>query len=336
MRPYKLEDFKNNEAWLVFRIDTQVQNQPVDIYILLDLPSNQILIHEIVISELSQKQSNQFLKTGLAKKGDKPLRILLAKGEPAESVLKISADDLNMKLELVPASCLEKLTAPLKQSFGQTFFSPSSVPYAHVKKSADDCDQDALKYMIPDSYDLCTCASGKKYKFCCKVIFREVMEAMIAAEEGKFIEALEWITKAKNIIGETAEVVCREAIVYSFFDMTKSEEILDKCLKINPNHPRAHYIRGITLKDQGNIQGAIAEYEMAIANYPKTDHFRLNEAYNNLGTAFYALDDFTKAKIAWEQALVHLPSDKMTKRNLEEFIYNKPVSNWIDNKDIVH
>lgn len=185
--------------------------------------------------------------------------------------------------------------------------------------------QDSLKYFIPDSYDFCPCASGKKYKFCCKRIFREVMGAMTAAEEGKLSEALEWITKAKYIIGETAEVICREAIVYSFFNIKKSEEILDKCLAINPNHPRSHYLRGIMLNDQGDIQGAIVEYEMAIANYPKSDHFHLNEAYNNLGTAFHALNDLTKAKIAWEQALVHLPSDKMTKRNLEEFIYNKPI-----------
>jgi tetratricopeptide (TPR) repeat protein len=303
---------------------------------LLDLPSGIILIHEIVVSELSQEQSNQLLKAGLNKKGNAPSRILLPNGDPAESVLRKSAEKLDTILELVPAPYLEKLIAPLKQSFGQRFFSPSSVPYTHVKEDADKCDQDSLKYFIPDSYDLCPCASGKKYKFCCKAIFREIIGAMTAAEEGKLVEALEWIAKAKNIMGETAEVVCREAIVYSFFDSKKSEEILNRCLAINPNHPRAHYIKGITFKDQGNIQSAIVEYEIAIANYPETDHFHLNETYNNLGSAFYALNDLAKAKAAWEQALLYLPSDKMTKKNLEDFIYNKPLSSWDVNQGNLH
>jgi tetratricopeptide (TPR) repeat protein len=336
MKPYKIDDFNNNEAWLVFRIDTQVQEQPVDIYMLLDLPSNQVLIHETVVSELSQKQATQFLKQGLDKKGDTPSRILLTQGDPAESVLRKAAKNLNISLELVLAPYLEQLIAPIKKSFGQAFYSPSSLPYAYVKEGTDEFDQDTLKYMVPDSYDLCSCASGKKYKFCCKKIFREIMEAMTTAEDGKLSEALEWIAKAKNIVGETAEVVCREAIIYSFFDTEKSEAILNKCLEINPNHPRAHYLRAITLTERDNHQGVIAAYETAIRNYPRTDHYHLNEAYHNLGTAFYAIGDLLKAKAAWEQALLHLPADKMTKRNLEDFIYNKKVFNLDISHDNVH
>lgn len=119
-------------------------------------------------------------------------------------------------------------------------------------------------------YAFCSCASGKKYKFCCKKIFREIMEAMVAAEEGKKSEALQWIAKAKEVAGDTAEVLCREAIVYSFFEPDKAKEILAECLLINPNHPRAHYLRGIDLKEQGDLEGARTAYETAIKNYPPT------------------------------------------------------------------
>ena len=55
---------------------------------------------------------------------------------------------------------------------------------------------------ITDSYDLCPCGSGAKYKFCCKPIFKEITHAMSAAQKGKFKEAIEWMGKAREIMGE--------------------------------------------------------------------------------------------------------------------------------------
>lgn len=178
--------------------------------------------------------------------------------------------------------------------------------------------------MVPDSYDLCSCASGKKYKFCCKQIFREITLAMAAIEKGKTAEALEWISKAKAIAGETSEVLCRESIVYSFFDAKKSEEILNKCLLANPNHPRAYYLRGIDLSERGDLDGAIKAYETAIAHYPPSDQYHLNEVYNNLGTIYFDMGDMVKAKSAWEKALLYMPSDKITRQNLAECLNNNP------------
>lgn len=323
MQPYNSKDFHDDNAWLIFRIDSQVKNQPIDIYILMDLPSEFIMAHEIVLSELSQKQADKLIKKGKSKKGALPQRLLLTKGDPAEGCLRKSAEDLSMTLELVPAPYLDELIAPVKQSFGEQFFSPSSFGYTQIKNGTDELDIKSAQQMIPDSYDPCSCASGKKYKFCCKKIFCEIVEAMVAAEEGRISEALEWIAKAKTAVGETAEVLCREAIVYSYFDPEKSEEILLKCLATNPNHPRAYYIRGLSLKQQGDFEGAIKAYEIAIANYPSSDQYHLNETYNNLGTVFYAMGDLLKAKSAWEQALLYLPSDKMTQQNLNDFIYSK-------------
>jgi len=73
--------------------------------------------------------------------------------------------------------------------------------------------------------------------------------------------------------------------------------------------------------DAGNHHGAIEAYKRAIDCYPKTARYHLNEAYNNLGTAYFESGDPMKAKAAWEQALVLMPSDKTVRRNLIEFIY---------------
>jgi tetratricopeptide (TPR) repeat protein len=149
------------------------------------------------------------------------------------------------------------------------------------------------------------------------------MEAMVAAEEGDYTTALTWIDKAKSVVGETAEVICRESIIYSYFDNKKSNDLLAQCLSINPKHPRAHYLIGLMLKESGDIEGAVTAYQRAIHHYPPTDVFHLNEVYNNLGSAFYSGGNIEEAKSAWEKALLYLPSDKTTRRNLAEFIHNR-------------
>jgi Flp pilus assembly protein TadD len=203
--------------------------------------------------------------------------------------------------------------------------SPSTI--GHHAMNVPEEDIDSLKQFLPDSYAQCSCASGKKYKFCCKKIVLEITMAMAAAEEGNKKEALQWIEKAKALVGETAEVLCREAIVYSFFDAKKGQSLIEKCLRLNPNHPRTHYIHAIDLKQHGDFSAAKIAYETAIAHYPESDHFHLNEAYNNLGGVFLAMNDLVGAKSAWEKALLYMPSDEMTQKNLREFIY-------MDNKKV--
>ncbi len=319
---YQFGDFQENDAWLLFRLDTQVKDQAIDVYMLMDLPNGVILGHEAVPDErLSPEQAAKLLDGGRSRKGTRPRRLLLVKGDPAEDVFRACCTKLDMMFETVPAPHVEDLLAPVKESFGQQFFSPSSMGYAGLRDDADDLDRESARRLVPDSYDPCSCGSGKKFKFCCKPIFREIIGAMAAAEQGRRAEALQWIAKAKAVAGETAEVLCREAIVHSFFDRAKSDAALSKCLEVDPDHPRANYIRGIVLKERNDLPGAIAAYERAIASYPKTDRYHLNETYNNLGTALYESGQFGAAKRAWEQALVLLPSDKTVRANLVEFIY---------------
>ena len=230
----------------------------------------------------------------------------------------------DIQLECVPESQLEALVAPVKTSYGKPIFSPSSIPHAGVGDDIDEMDRESAKQMIPDTYAPCWCASGKKFKFCCKPILREIIGAMAYAEEGRKDEALKQIAEAKRIAGETPEVLCREALVWTHFDSAKATALLDKSLAANPNHPRANYVRGIDLKTKGDFAGAIAAYSRTIESYPKTDRFHLNETYNNLGNTYFESGEAAKAKAAWEQALILMPSDKTVRRNLAEFIYTNP------------
>lgn len=187
-----------------------------------------------------------------------------------------------------------------------------------LKINLQDTDE-AMEQMIPQPYNPCPCASGKKFKFCCMPIFYYLVEAMCAAEDGFHEEALEWISKAEKIVGNTAEVLCRKAIIYSFTDKKKYAEYLQKCLKVDPNHPRAQYLQGIDSNKKGDYEEAIASYLKAIQCYPSTDHYHLNEVYNNLANVYHQIGDQTKAVAAWKMALEYSPTDKTAQMNLQRF-----------------
>ena len=325
MTKLQYQDFLPKDSWLIFRLDTQVADKSADVYMLMELPCGEILSNEITIDEgMTPDQLQEFLQKAYAKKRYWPKKVLVLKNDPIEKSLKELSLPPHLKTEPHPASALEDLIAPVKESFGKFCFSPSSLFYSHAKDDVDADEVESARQFIPDTYAPCPCASGKKYKFCCKPIFREIIEAMTEAEKGQKSEALKFIQEAKKRVGETAEVLCREAIVHSFFDEVEFDRLLNCCLDRFPNHPRANYIKGLHFREKGRFLEAITFYKKAIDNYPKTDRFHLNEAYNNIGTVYYELKNYKEAKESWERALFLLPSDRMVKANLLEFIYMNP------------
>jgi tetratricopeptide (TPR) repeat protein len=303
--------------WIIARTDAMIKTSPVDVYVILEAPSLYIHGFEIVTGEgMTTKVAEDFLRKGFETRRSWPPRLAVPKGDPCGAVIARVAQSLGIQAEELPRSVIEARAAPFLAEFAKEGFSASPV----ADQSATSNEAESARAMIPDSYDLCPCGSGAKYKFCCKRIFREVVHAMAAAEEGDYGEALRRMKEAEKIAGSSAEVLCRFAIVYSYFDKAKSESYLRQCLEKNPKHPRAHYLLAIKHRQQGEIAAAIGEYEKAIENYPKTDRFHLNEAWNNVGTAYYEAGNYEKAKEAWETAITLMPSDEVSVRNLLECI----------------
>lgn len=297
----------------------------MDVYMTMNLPSGKLISVQIVDTDYIQAQhAESLLHEARTKAGSWPESMIIRKGDPAEVLLAQTCAQHQLELKCLPESYLEDLLTPVKQSYSQQVFSPSSVAYSPSTDPDDEIELENARHMIPDAYDPCWCASGKKFKFCCKPIFREIIGAMASAEEGDLAKALEYISAAKQTQGETAEVLCRESIVMSIFGRKEAETLLDRALAVNPDHPRANYIRGLNLKESGNYKAAVDAYERAIKNYPVTDRYHLNESYNNLGTAFYCLGEFQKAKDAWEKGLIMLPHDQTVRKNLIGCIYGNP------------
>lgn len=325
MRKFSSEQFDPNDAWIVFRVDVMVKDDPVDVYILMDAASTYVFGFAFAVEELPDSaEVEDLMENAFRLKNSWPKMFLFPGGDPAEDMFREHSEKRSIPFQVFPPVCFENIIAPVKQSFGQYFYSPLASSGGFDPDSRPTDEQLVAQAFIPDSYHLCSCASGLKYKFCCKPVFREITEAMAAAEEGRHKAALKWMKKAEKKVGRTPEILCRYSIVYSFFDLEKSEKYLNDCLERAPHHPRGNYIRGICLSDLGDYKGALESYRIAIKHYPPTDKYHLNETWNNIGTTSYHMGNYEDAKMAWETALLYLPEDPVALDNLNDFIYENP------------
>lgn len=313
---------EKNQAWILHREEIEtIQEGSCNIYVLLDAYTGYCFGQELCVDLPSTTKIVSLLQLAKSQAGTWPLQILILKQDPFLETLGTICKGFKLSLKEMTAKELQPFVRDFKDSFRQF---KKGVPVGDDSDELSSEEQEELEAFIPESYSPCPCASGKKFKFCCQKIFKDITFAMCAAQDGKLKEALKHIKIAEDKVGRTAEVVCREAICWSFSDLTKTQLLLVEALQINPNHPRANYVCGIDAKSANDFEQAISFYLTAIENYPVEDKFHLNETYNNLGTAFYELRKYKDAKEAWEKALVLLPSDRIVKENLVEFIYNNP------------
>lgn len=322
--------FHVNEAWIVCRLHTldTVAGKPMDLYMLLDAASSYVFGHLVVLEEVpSAQETRELFRNAYESKRQWPTKLIATKMDPALEVFQAQADAAGFPLEVVPAAYLDDIVRPIQESY-EAFNAKRAKRASGAPSSArakrERQERQEARSMVPDSYDPCPCASGKKFKFCCKPVFREIIEAMCASEEGRTKEAVRWLDRAKASIGETAELLCRYAIVYSRESDEKFHQYLQRCLEQNPNHPRAHYLLGLDHSEHERYTEAAAAYERAIECYPATDKYHLNETWNNLGNVYYRDDRIREAKGAWEKALTYSPRDEVTRRNLYECIYDDP------------
>ena len=181
--------------WVIARTDVMVQTSPVDVYVILEAPSLYIHAYELVEGdEMTAAAASAFLKKGYKGSRGWPPRLAVAKGDPTGAVIAELARSFSIAVDKVPMADINAYAAPFLKDFAQHGLGASPVIDDTVSH-----DRESAQAMIPDSYDPCPCASGVKFKFCCKKIFREIIEAMVAAEDGHCPEALCWMREAEKI-----------------------------------------------------------------------------------------------------------------------------------------
>ena len=316
----------DNQAWILHREEIHtIQDGACNLYVLLDAYSKHCLGQELSLDLPSSVKVIKMLESSVLYAKARPEKILISKTDPFAETFHAICLGLKIPLTEITNKEIQPLVKPFTDSIQQfkKGVAPASSQPVNTRAQSD-VEREEIKGFVPDSYSLCPCSSGKKFKFCCQKIFKDITFAMCAAEEGKLEEALHFMKSAEEKVGRTAEVVCRIAICWSYYDMEKFRLYLKEAIALNPNHPRVNYILGIETVTAEDYENAIMFYEAAIENYPKEDKFHLNETYNNLGTAYFRSGKYKEAKEAWEKGLVIFSTDKMTKNNLYKFIYDNP------------
>lgn len=309
-----------NDMWIIHREELEtVQDGVCDIYVLLDAVTRHCLGMELSKELPSSLKVIELIEGAIKKYNARPKAIAILKADPLAEV----AEAICKGLEIPFQTLTKKEISPLVEEFAASF-KKFKIGSDTTLPEEESISKEEFQAFIPETYGPCPCASGMKYKFCCQKIFKNIVNAMVEAQNGNLDKALFHMKEAEEKVGMTSEVLCRYGICWSFFDRSKSDEYFKQSQKLNPNHPRTNYILGIEAVEKKKYLEAISYYQKAIDNYPTEDKFHLNETYNNLGTAYYELKDYKSAKEAWEKALVLLPSDRMVLGNLREFIYENP------------
>jgi hypothetical protein len=121
------DQFRVNEAWIAVRINEKfllVQNEPYDIYILMDAASCYVLGHVLsrVVDEApKEKDVKELLQAAFQAKNQWADILILTGSSPADDAFRKQAEREGLSIKTVKPSDLEAIIGPLKESFASDF-----------------------------------------------------------------------------------------------------------------------------------------------------------------------------------------------------------------------
>ena len=126
------DQFRVNEAWIAARINEEflfVQDEPYDIYVLMDAASCYILGHVLsrVVDEAPQeKDVKELFQTAFQAKNQWADILILTGNSPADNVFKKQGEQQGLSIRIVNQLDLEPILGPLKKSFASNFMRKST------------------------------------------------------------------------------------------------------------------------------------------------------------------------------------------------------------------
>lgn len=121
------DQFRVNEAWIAIRINEEflfVQDDPYDIYVLMDAASAYILGHVVskVVDEKPQdKDIDDLFNTAWSAKREWAERLIVEEDSVAERAFRRKAEKRGLTVETVALSELEAIVGPVKELFASNF-----------------------------------------------------------------------------------------------------------------------------------------------------------------------------------------------------------------------
>jgi len=121
------EQFRVNEAWIAVKINEGfifVENEPYDIYALLDASSCYVFGHVMskVVDEIPQeKDVEELFIIAFQAKQQWAETLITVEGSPSNSLFKKLAEQEGLSVKTISAVELEPILGPLKESFASIF-----------------------------------------------------------------------------------------------------------------------------------------------------------------------------------------------------------------------
>ena len=119
--------FRVNEVWIAFRVNESflsVQDEPYDIYVLMDAASAYVLGHvasKVVDEAPHEKDVDSLFKKAWGAKRQWPEKLIVPEGDLAGKVFQEQAEKNGISFDTVPLSDLSPIIGDLKELFASGF-----------------------------------------------------------------------------------------------------------------------------------------------------------------------------------------------------------------------
>jgi tetratricopeptide (TPR) repeat protein len=178
--------------------------------------------------------------------------------------------------------------------------------------------------MALDPYAACSCGSGKKYRWCCEPIDRDLRRAFEQEANGQHDTALRIIDEViaahpgnPQVYGQKAE------LLYKLQRVEEAEAALEKAFTINPAYPYGLLLRSIFRFHEGEIPGALLLARRAAEVYDPQAHDYLGQIYGLIFECEMSMNRPVAAREALRRATKYMPAAEDLRTRFDEVFGDK-------------
>jgi tetratricopeptide (TPR) repeat protein len=169
-----------------------------------------------------------------------------------------------------------------------------------------------------DPYAACSCGSGKKYRWCCEPIERDLRRAYEQEANGQHDTALRIIDEIVAAHPGNPQGYGRKAeLLYKLARTEEAEAALEKAFAINPNYPYGLLLRSAFRLQEGEMQGALLLARRAAEVFDPGAHDYLAEIFHLIFECEMALNRPAAAREALRRAMHYAPAAEEVRARFE-------------------
>jgi tetratricopeptide (TPR) repeat protein len=172
--------------------------------------------------------------------------------------------------------------------------------------------------MALDPYGSCPCGSGKKYRWCCQPIDKDLHRAFEQEANGQHDAALRIIDEVVAAhptnprgFGQKAE------LLYKLGRVEEAEAALEQAFAISPSYPYGLLLRSIFRFHEGEIPGALLLARRAAEAYDPQAHDYLAQIFGVVFECEMAMNRPVAAREALRRAVQYAPAEEQLRERFD-------------------